>query len=378
MQQNEPDGPSYPAARIVARRLEARIASSPSAFRNSTTPKPGREAIEEIITKAFWASLRREEGQGPKISIAFVPPEQSMRPLVFNPHLLLEAGLLARLAPAVQRPGIHIGVWPYNDELCVWGVTRTVPTWCFVLEVVGPGMLVVKYRRDGTPSKFANIAVLEGADVKFIQQQPAMISEAPPALGSLLSFYSSAGRNESDNLLVKVAIAMRAHGRGGSLLVVPQNTDVWMDSIIQPMTYSVIPPFPDLGTFLEQIEKGLETSPLTLQSAVDALAGLTAVDGATVISDRFEPLAFGAKITSRDGLHRVGQVLLTEPIEGILDATIDPAHLGGTRHLSAAQFAHDQRDAVAMVASQDGQFTVFAWSPLHNIVHAYRLESLLI
>src|SRR5207248_10197919 len=89
-------------------------------------------------------------------------------------------------------------------------------------------------------------------------------------------------RNDSDNLLVKVAIAMRAHGRGGSLLVVPKNTDVWMDSIVQPMTYSVIPPFPDLGTFLEQIEQGLETSPLTLQSAVDALAGLTAVDGATV------------------------------------------------------------------------------------------------
>jgi hypothetical protein len=122
----------------------------------------------------------------------------------------------------------------------------------------------------------------------------------------------------------------------------------------------------------------LEASPLTLQSAVDALAGLTAVDGATVISDQFEPLAFGAKIMSRDGVHRVEQVLLTEPIEGIFDLTVDPAHLGGTRHLSAAQFAHDQRNAIALVASQDGQFTVFAWSAMHNMVHAYRLETLLI
>lgn len=378
MSETYTDGPSYPAARIVARRLEARIAAGPPALQSSATPKPGGETIEEIITKAFWASLRREEGHAPKISIAFLPPEQCMRPLIFNPHVRLEAELLARLAPAVERPGIHIGVWPYNDELCVWGVTRTVPTWCFVLEVVGPGLLVVKYRRDDASSKFANIAVLEGADVKFIQQQSAMISEAPSILESLLSFYSSAGRNESDNLLVKVAIAMRAHGRGGSLLVVPQNTDVWMDSIVQPMAYSVIPPFPDLGTFLEQIEKGLETSPLTLQSAVDGLAGLTAVDGATVISDRFAPLAFGAKITSRDAVHRVEQVLLTEPIEGRVDATVDPAQLGGTRHLSAAQFAHEQRDAIALVASQDGQFTVFAWSSVHDIVHAYRLESLLI
>src|SRR5215467_4268998 len=126
------NGPSYPAARIVAKRLEARLAASAAYQKSADVPKPGAAAIEEIITKAFWASLRREEGHAPRISIAFLPPEQSKRPLIFNPHLRLEAGLLARLAPAVERPGIHIGVWPYDDELVVWGVTRTVPNWCFV------------------------------------------------------------------------------------------------------------------------------------------------------------------------------------------------------------------------------------------------------
>jgi hypothetical protein len=372
-------GPSYPAARIVAKRLEARVATSTTALRKpGDAPEPDAATIEEIITTAFWASLRREEGHAPKISLAFLPPEQSIRPIQFNPRVRLEADLLARIAPAVEKPGIHIGVWSYQNELYVWGFTRTVPTWCFVLEVVGPGLLVVKYRRDEPSTKFANIAVLEGADVKFIEQQPAMISESPPALGSLLVFYASAGRNESDNILVKIAIAMRAHGRGGSLLVVPRNTGLWLDSIVQPLTYSVIPPFPDIGTFLEQKEQGLEASTITLQSAVDALAGLTAVDGATVISDYFEPLAFGAKIISRDGVNRIDQILLTEPIEGVRDANIDPAHLGGTRHLSAAQFAYDQRNAIALVASQDGRFTVFAWSSMHRMVHAHRLEALLI
>ena len=31
---------------------------------------------------------------------------------------------------------------------------------------------------------------------------------------------------------------------------------------------------------------------------------------------------------------------------------VEPAQLGGTRHLSAAQFVRDQHDAVALVASQ--------------------------
>jgi hypothetical protein len=57
---------------------------------------------------------------------------------------------------------------------------------------------------------------------------------------------------------------------------------------------------------------------------------------------------------------------------------IEPGKLGGTRHLSAAQFVHDQHEAVALVASQDGQFTVFAWSPCEDMVHAHRIDTLLL
>ncbi len=51
---------------------------------------------------------------------------------------------------------------------------------------------------------------------------------------------------------------------------------------------------------------------------------------------------------------------------------------GGTRHLSAAQCVHDQRDATALVASQDGRFTIFKWSPCEEIVHAHRVDALLL
>ncbi len=69
---------------------------------------------------------------------------------------------------------------------------------------------------------------------------------------------------------------------------------------------------------------------------------------------------------------------MTEPIEGAVAVTMHPSELGGTRHLSAAQFVHDQRDAVALVASQDGHFTIFAWSPCESTVHAHRVETLLL
>ena len=102
------------------------------------------------------------------------------------------------------------------------------------------------------------------------------------------------------------------------------------------------------------------------------------MDGATVITDRYEVLAFGAKIVRRDGSSQVNEVILTEPIEGSHAEVVEPAQLGGTRHLSAAQFVRDQNDAVALVASQDGRFTIFAWSPCENMVHAHRIEALLL
>ena len=118
--------------------------------------------------------------------------------------------------------------------------------------------------------------------------------------------------------------------------------------------------------------------PDALGRVVEAVAGLTAVDGATLINDRYELLAFGVKIARPDGRSQVEQVVLSEPIEGATATVVAPLQLGGTRHLLAAQFAQDQHDSVAMVASQDGRFTIFAWSPREGMVHAHRVETLLL
>jgi hypothetical protein len=102
------------------------------------------------------------------------------------------------------------------------------------------------------------------------------------------------------------------------------------------------------------------------------------VDGATVITFGYELLAFGAKIMRRRGAPPVESVVTLEPVEGAQPVTVDATQLGGTRHQSAAQFVHDQRDALALVASQDGRFTILAWSDVDGKVHAYRVEALLL
>jgi hypothetical protein len=121
-----------------------------------------------------------------------------------------------------------------------------------------------------------------------------------------------------------------------------------------------------------------DAEPERARPLIDGVGSLTAVDGAVVLTDRYEVLGFGAKIMRRKGHAQVEQVRVMEPVEGGMDLIVHPEQLGGTRHLSAAQFIHDQRDTAALVASQDGRFTIFEWSEHEQMVHAHRVESLLL
>jgi len=364
-----PLAPSYPAARSVAAQLRTDFAFQPS-----------QATLERIIDAAFWASLRREEGVSPTISLAYLPPDQTMRPILFERPILLAAEYLTKLAPAVERPGIHLGVWARDGQLVVWGATRTLPVACFVLEVVAPGLLVVKQRGPEESSKFANVAVLEGDQAKLLSTVTTAPPDSPPVVKTLLGLDETPDVIDALNVQVEIAVSMRKHKRGGSLLVVPSSSSQWRESIVEPIAYGVSPSYSELCELLA----GCQNEPRgrrwqdAIHRGVDAIAGLTAVDGATLITDRCQLLAFGAKIRRGDGLPRVEQVATSELVEGATVQIVHPTQLGGTRHLSAAQFAQDQQDAVALVASQDGRFTVFAWAAGLGMVHAYRVETFLV
>ena len=340
---------------------------------------PSARQIEAMLDTAFWASLRREEGNSPKISLAFLSPLQTESALQFEHKLSFNAVVLTKLGPGVERPGVHLGVWYDENGLYVWGTTHKIPNCCFVLDVSEPGLLVIKHRRMNGFGKFTNIMVLTGDQIKVVDENSANLPDCPILLTSLLGF-ASASDDNSVNVLIQLATSMRAHKHGGTLLVVPSGSDAWRDSILKPIKYSVSPAFTGLSDLMREDRSEWKSSIWLgeLSREIESIAGLTAIDGATVISDKHEVLAFGAKIGRIDGSPRVERVLLTEPVIGGEGKIVNPASSGGTRHISAAQFVHDQRDAIALVASQDGHFTIFTWSPCENLVHAHRIDSLLL
>lgn len=365
---------------VIEEHFQKHIAVAEENGEEDLAAVPTARIIETMIDVAFWASLRKEEGNEPRISLAFLKPSQAGRPLMFENRLPLSTKVLTKLAPGVERAGVYVGVWYENGELYVWGTTIKLPNYCFVLDVSEPGLLVVKHRRIIGLGKFANVAVLKGDQVRLVDEASALLNDTPVILASLLGHNASALWNNPVNVLIQIAVSMRAHKHGGILLVMPHGSDGWKESIVHPLQYRIAPAFAGVSDLLRQDSN--KVSEIYWQNAlrreVENITGLTAVDGATLINDRHELLAFGAKIMRAARSEPVEQILWMEPVVGGHPSLIHPSSIGGTRHLSAAQFVHDQNDAIALVASQDGNFTIFSWSGQTQMVQAHRIDVLLL
>ena len=84
---------------------------------------PDIAAIQAIVDAAFWASLRREEGFIPKISLAFLAPEETKNALLFERPLPLDPGVL----PKCRRPwNVLESIWASGADrkACAYGAPR--------------------------------------------------------------------------------------------------------------------------------------------------------------------------------------------------------------------------------------------------------------
>ncbi|RZL32297.1 MAG: hypothetical protein EOO96_14400, partial [Pedobacter sp.] len=90
--------PTYKAANTIAATIEQHfIRLHQNAIAQGEidlATQPDKFTIEALIDVAFWSSLRKEEGHSPRISIAFLPPDQTSKPLLFAKKLALNANTL--------------------------------------------------------------------------------------------------------------------------------------------------------------------------------------------------------------------------------------------------------------------------------------------
>jgi sensor domain DACNV-containing protein len=335
---------------------------------------PSADQIRSLIEVAFWASLERVESRHHPFSIAFCPKESAREPFIFTKPLPFKYEHLAKLSPALDAGRTVIGVWEDSKKLSIWGFCAADRRQRLLIKVFDAGQIVFSF--DASPHAASFSALISGSRLGFIEQS------ADPLLNALWRSNSglldSRSQLDYDQLYFDfraIAMQMRLHGHGGTLLIVPAGANLQGSLNIEDSAYGIDSYDRPKRPGTEYLEErgpeffgGSDSATRTPKWDIHDLKSfgrLTAIDGATVITYDLAVLAFGAKIRAKEPNIKPVEVLISEPFRG--GKVLEPsgiATLGwGTRHLSAAQFVYDQQKLrpIAIVASQDGGVSIFEW-----------------
>lgn len=331
--------------------------------------------LREMIENAFLASHETEERLPARTSLMLCALADIDGAYRFDYPLRLCPASIVKLGAALDSAVSDICIRAdSSDSLNIWGFkTRSsnhVTNNLRVL-ILGPDkILIICHGR--------SIAAITGSTGKFIDQEIIV-----DTLLARVCHEEATERDTRDCFhklkeLLLISQAMQAHGQGGTLLVIPADSE-WEKSIKQPALYRgqssssvdteamfCMPSESDSG-FLSEFMHMLSSSRNTLEELPSRLelseqcrqtGRLTAADGALVMTIDRDLLCFGAKIQPVVPLAGTTRIRVTSPVEGGGEHAVMLADFGGTRHQSALQFVHDQPGALAVVSSQDGRLTL--------------------
>jgi Probable sensor domain DACNV len=334
-----------------------------------------QDSLAKLIDATYWASQAIEEGHLVKFSVVIKEVETSSDNFCFETPIILNLKNLVKLGSALDGSFSDICVnQDENGSLKIWGLRIRTPnhlTTDLWIQVLGPGnLLILCYGR--------SIAALIGNQAVFVDPSSLLRTIIPKVASNKEDPAFDPIKLFRFNTLLYIAQAMRAHQRGGTLLVVPEGPS-WEKSIGQPVIYTggtgfFEPEFNAVQTPVKLTAREVfrliqETATMKdanllkvrtqLIDQCNRIGRLTAIDGALVMTFDRSIRCFGAKIQALDPQPGSTRAMVLQPVEGDQGRRTTFADLGGTRHSSAAQFAHDQPGAVAIVASQDGNVTFF-------------------
>ena len=319
---------------------------------------------------------------------------------------------IRRLSPAADYYRSLIGiVWDEEEGLRIWGLVHSGPRWLRadqggrnappplppvpILRVRGPGRIAVDVGSEALGKLDEGRLSDVSMDVFTSRWFPATFAPVRGEIAEIHAELREQARKKGevwarlDNDVIRVIgqhtikriiSAVRGSHHGGTLVIVPPDLaeDILRDRyvslkykfsdgeprrrfrtlIVEVMntlarSYAGTPARDPVGW--EDYEASSDEDLSELDEAIfevaHLIAGLTAVDGAVVMTQRFELLGFGGEIS--------GELPAVEVVARALDVEADeiveePAESFGTRHRSAYRLCNELPDVIAVVISQDG------------------------
>lgn len=365
------------------------------------------DLIEDLIEICFIASLGKEEGSLYNFSVSLNPSEDREETVFrFENPVEFNSATLTKLTPAINPNYFSIDVW-LNDEnrLVILGFSeKRKPNFSFSTSSAGK---IIVDCSIGIKNIFkVYVSMAQTGFISSLKSHPNPVADW---LERILSESQKMNFFERNSDLGDLLIHMFSHGNGGTILLVPKENNDWKNSIQHPVLYGGVNSFLDKriyekyttmekyaeeriddikqlvesskGNLFEIIKSIQKNSPsdksfsnklsLNNQNAKNAfldIGSLTKIDGATIITQDFEVLAFGARIQPVNADEKPERVKMITPFEDCAPNEVELSKIGGTRHQSAAQFIFDQKDSISVVASHDGRLSVLWWNEKHKAV----------
>lgn len=322
---------------------------------------PSVDLLGVALGIAYRSTLTLEEGRPTTFRLVFVERslavESGWLAIGFADPLTLTVDNVRRIAPAANAHNAFIAVDTADGEPHLWGIIRVprpevgenrLPG--VVIRGLGPGRLTVTSTR---------------SEVLIIGPEGALLlHDERPADFNFLTIISDAlvmpGRPFAPEsaVLLRVALALREHGHGGTLLIVdPERAEghgtklkysVGADTEKTLATHWTmhserngenqlsrrlqrVGDISDLDGLLDRQARQ------SLTDGVSLIAGLSAVDGAILMTSDLTVLGFGAfiEMSNTGGKENVTEVNALNPAER---RSIPRVALGGARHQSALAF----------------------------------------
>ncbi len=366
-----------------------------------------REEERPVIFRMVFAGPQDfPEGEG---------PPDGLHRLEFEEPRLFDEHELRRLSPAADFDRTLVGVSEDDDgELKIWGVVHSGPRWLRgvqggrepsaplppvpVVEVEGPGRLQVKKGSVAVAELEAGRLSDSYADVFASQWLPDLFA---PVRAELVELHEEArreamslgepwapldpdvSRKVAQQMFRRLVSTVRDARHGGTIIIVPPGR---AEEVLAGHHVFLKHAFVDgeprrrfrtlivriMNRLAESHGRGEEVAYpravgweeyvwsedrelAELDEAIfefaHLVAGLAAVDGAVVMTRRFELLGFGGEISGE--LTPVHSVRKSLDLEG--ESTVEEGTQGvGTRHRSAYRLAGALPDVLLVVVSQDG------------------------
>jgi hypothetical protein len=345
-------------------------------------------------------------------------PPGGLHRLVFHQPRPFTAQELRRLTPAVDYDRSLVGVLlEENGELRIWGIVQSGPRWleqfyggrgsvlnlpdCLIVGVRHPGYIIIS--RGSRPLCALEAGALQSNRLNVFNSE--WLSESFLTVRNELMQLHAHARAERDarwanidpdltqmvaqQMIQRLISTIQRSRHGGTLLIVPTER---ADELIQAnawvrlkYTFRDEEPRARVRTLFVHAMNTLAESGASLHSGTSSvgwdeyshagdrnlgnlneaifeiahlIATLTAVDGAVIVTKRFELLGFGGEIAG--SLAEVPFVARASDLEGAT-FTIESTEDVGTRHRSVYRLCNVLQDVLGVVVSQDGGARFVRW-----------------